>query len=194
MLNNDGKKLQSTITDKAGNFLFEKVECDKAYVVNISKDFYDAQDQIVSLKTSTNANVEVIKLEKTLKSMQVGDDLAKILSIENIYFDLDKFNIRPDAEYELTKILLILQKEPQMEISIRSHTDSRASKVYNHQLSTNRAQSTMQWLVRNGIAAKRLKAAGFGESQLLNNCFDGVDCSEAEHQVNRRSEFIITKM
>ncbi len=194
LLNNDGKKLQSTITDKAGNFLFEKVECDKAYVVNISKDFYDAQEQIVSLKTSTNANVEVIKLEKTLKSMQVGDDLAKILSIENIYFDLDKFNIRPDAEYELTKILLILQKEPQMEISIRSHTDSRASKVYNHQLSTNRAQSTMQWLVRNGIAAKRLKAAGFGESQLLNNCFDGVDCSEAEHQVNRRSEFIITKM
>ena len=126
--------------------------------------------------------------------MKVGDNVAKILSIENIYFDLDKFNIRPDAEYELTKILLILEQEPQMEISIRSHTDSRASKEYNLELSTNRAKSTMKWLIKKGISPKRLKSAGFGESQLLNQCSDGIDCSEEEHQLNRRSEFIIIKI
>ncbi len=155
---------------------------------------YEAQEQIVTINALTNDGIKQIALEKTLKPMKVGDDLAKILSIKNIYFDLDKFNIRSDAEYELTKFLLILQQEPQMKINIRSHTDSRASKEYNQYLSTNRARSTMQWLIRNGISAKRLQSAGFGESQLLNHCSDDVDCPEEEHQLNRRSEFIITKI
>lgn len=190
--NKSGEKM-ATLTVNAEGKVFFKIICDQAYFINIKKEGYESQEQLIMVNNMNRIPEEFI-LEKTLKPMKVGDDLTKILSINDIYFDLDKFNIRPDAEYELTKILLILEQEPQMEINIRSHTDSRASKDYNQKLSTNRAHSTMQWLIRNGISANRLKSEGFGESRLLNHCSDGVDCSEEEHQLNRRSEFIITKI
>lgn len=188
--NQKGENLQSTLTSEDGKFVFT-IDCEQNYLLTFSKDLYDSQEQVIA--TSTKTSTDII-LEKSQKPMKVGDDLAKILSIKNIYFDLDKFDIRPDAEYELTKILLILQQEPMMEISIRSHTDSRASKEYNLELSTNRAKSTMNWLIKKEISSKRLKSAGFGESQLLNQCSDGIECSEEEHQLNRRSEFIIMKI
>ncbi len=122
-----------------------------------------------------------------------GDDLFQVLNLNPIYFDLDKHNIRPDAALELAKVYAVLEKYPEMEIDIRSHTDSRASHRYNETLSSNRAKSTAQWLIDNGINRNRLTWKGYGETQLINGCADGVDCSEAEHQANRRSEFIITK-
>jgi len=123
-----------------------------------------------------------------------GDDLFKVLNLNPIYFDLDKYNIRPDAALELAKVFAVLEEYPEMEIDIRSHTDSRASHRYNETLSANRAKSTGEWLIANGINRNRLTWKGYGETQLVNGCADGVDCSEAEHQMNRRSEFIITKM
>jgi outer membrane protein OmpA-like peptidoglycan-associated protein len=81
-----------------------------------------------------------------------------------------------------------------MKIDIRSHTDSRQTIQYNDALSDGRAKSTMAWLVKNGIKASRLTAKGYGETQLVNKCSDGIQCTEAEHQANRRSEFIITSM
>jgi peptidoglycan-associated lipoprotein len=81
-----------------------------------------------------------------------------------------------------------------MTIDIRSHTDSRASYKYNEKLSDRRAKSTMQWLISKGIAKERLTAKGFGETQLVNKCADGVVCTEAEHQSNRRSQFVITAL
>ena len=81
-----------------------------------------------------------------------------------------------------------------MEINIRSHTDSRNTAEYNQLLSDRRAKATCDWLVSKGINRKRLSAKGYGESQLINYCSDGFDCSEDEHQVNRRSEFIIIKI
>lgn len=191
--NQKGETIQSILTSEDGRFAFT-IDCEKNYFLNNSKDLYDSKQQIIEVSENNEDISNSFSLEKSLKPMKVGDDLAKKLVIENIYFDLDKFNIRPDAEYELTKILLILQQDPQMEISIRSHTDSRASKEYNWELSTNRAKSTMNWLIAKGISPKRLKSAGFGESQLLNHCADGINCSEEEHQLNRRSEFIITKI
>ncbi len=81
-----------------------------------------------------------------------------------------------------------------MEIDIRSHTDSRQSAEKNRILSQSRASSTMDWLIKKGIAKNRLTAKGFGETQLINKCSDGVKCTEEEHQANRRSEFIVTKI
>ena len=81
-----------------------------------------------------------------------------------------------------------------MKIYIRSHTDSRASINYNKKLSANRAKATKDWLIKNGINADRLSSEGLGESQLTNKCSDGIDCSEEEHQLNRRSEFIVTEL
>ena len=81
-----------------------------------------------------------------------------------------------------------------MKLDIRSHTDCRASFAYNDKLSDRRAKSTVAWLVKNGVAADRLTGKGYGERQLKNKCADGVQCTEAEHQVNRRSEFIIVAL
>jgi peptidoglycan-associated lipoprotein len=81
-----------------------------------------------------------------------------------------------------------------MTIDIRSHTDSRQTNKYNEVLSDRRAKSTRNWLIKNGIAPARLTAKGYGETQLVNKCADGVECSEAEHQLNRRSQFIITAL
>ena len=81
-----------------------------------------------------------------------------------------------------------------MKLDIRSHTDSRASFKYNEDLSDRRAKSTISWLIQNGVTADRLTGKGYGETQLVNKCSDGVDCTENEHQMNRRSEFIITAL
>lgn len=87
-----------------------------------------------------------------------------------------------------------MEEYPKMKIDIRSHTDSRASHKYNDQLSDRRAKSTLQWLIDQGIDASRLTAKGYGERQLVNQCADGVKCTEEEHQENRRSEFVIVKI
>lgn len=111
-----------------------------------------------------------------------------------IYFDLDKYNIRYEAALDLEKILDVLNQNPTMKLDIRSHTDSRASFKYNEVLSNNRAQSTISWLVKNGVAPTRLTGKGYGETQLVNLCADDIKCTEEEHQMNRRSEFIITAL
>ncbi|MNE79946.1 Photosystem I chlorophyll a apoprotein A2 [compost metagenome] len=87
-----------------------------------------------------------------------------------------------------------MQQYPEMKIDVRSHTDSRQTKEYNAKLSDKRAKATIAWLVTNGIDTKRLTGKGYGETQLVNHCADGVKCTGAEHQANRRSEFIIVSM
>ena len=121
-------------------------------------------------------------------------DLAKVLNIKEIYFDLDKSDIRPDAAVELAKIVEVMRENPKMKIDIRSHTDSRASDEYNLRLSERRAKATLEWMVKQGIERKRLTAKGYGETQLVNGCSNGVPCTDEEHQANRRSEFIIVSM
>ena len=108
-----------------------------------------------------------------------------------LYFDFDRYNIRPDAEVELAKILAAMREYPELIIHIESHTDSRGNDSYNMALSEKRAQSTLDWLVNKGIDRNRLSAKGYGESQLQNECSNGVECTEEEHQLNRRSMFII---
>jgi outer membrane protein OmpA-like peptidoglycan-associated protein/tetratricopeptide (TPR) repeat protein len=123
-----------------------------------------------------------------------GDDLALKLQLSPIYFDLDKSFIRPDASVILDQVVDVMNKYPSMKIYIRSHTDSRASKLYNEGLSERRAFSTRMYLIKKGIRDSRLTSKGFGEYELLNKCSDGVKCNEEEHQLNRRSEFIITEL
>ncbi len=113
------------------------------------------------------------------------------LSLKPIYFDLNKAEIRPDAALELDKIVTLLKTHPKLRLSMESHTDSRQTKAYNLELSNRRAKATMQYLIDHGIDPSRLEAKGFGESRLVNNCSDGVKCSKKEHQMNRRTEFVI---
>lgn len=191
------KVLKDQLTDREGKFDFGVVDCDSKYYITCEKPEYNtAEKAAVTPKESGNTFVP-IELEKTEQPVNPGDDLAKAFKIKMIYFDLDKSFIRTDAEIELSKILDVMEQNPTMEIDIRSHTDCRQTKAYNASLSDRRAKSTMAWLISKGIDKSRLTAKGYGESQLVNNCpcepTNQSSCSEAEHQANRRSEFIITK-
>jgi outer membrane protein OmpA-like peptidoglycan-associated protein len=129
-------------------------------------------------------------LPKEVK-LQDGLDLAKFFAIQNIYFDLDKWEINDKAEKQIAILLYVMQKNPNIKLEVKSHTDSRASDSYNLELSNKRALATQNWLVKNGIDTNRIIGKGYGESMLVNKCANGVKCSEKEHQMNRRSEFIV---
>jgi outer membrane protein OmpA-like peptidoglycan-associated protein len=114
--------------------------------------------------------------------------------VNPIYFDFDKSNIRTDAEYELEKVIDILRLYPNMTIKVESHTDSRGSDRYNLKLSNQRATSSRDYIVSRGIDSNRIESAiGFGETQLINRCDGSVKCTEEDHQLNRRTQFIIIK-
>ena len=120
--------------------------------------------------------------------------VGKPIVLENIYYDFDKYHIREDAALELEKLVKLLVDNPQLEIELGSHTDSRGSDRYNRILSDKRAKSVVDYLVKRGIEASRLTWKGYGKSNLINHCDDGVVCTEEEHQSNRRTEFKVVKI
>ncbi|GGG12385.1 OmpA family protein [Pontibacter amylolyticus] len=129
----------------------------------------------------------------TLQVAMVFDRDEKNVAIvlENIYYDLDKWDIRSDAAKELDKLAEVLVANPTIKIELSSHTDSRESMKYNQVLSERRAQAAVDYLIGKGIAKDRLTAKGYGKTRLVNKCTDGVSCPEEMHQQNRRTEFRI---
>ena len=186
-------KISETTASEKGAYSF-KIECNKKYYVRASKEEYETNEKTFGPVTKTGESKLDIQLKRNIFPVEVGTDLAKILDVSIIYFDLDKWNIRRDAAEDLEKIIAVMEKYPNMTIAIRSHTDSRQTHKYNELLSDRRAKSTLEFMVKNGINRNRLTAKGFGETQLVNNCSDDVPCSEDDHQKNRRSEFIVLKM
>lgn len=182
------------VSDEKGNYIFTNVICGKNYFVRVSKVDYESKEVPVTIKKLSGKTALSVQLEKRVKAIEVGTDLAKTLDIPIIYFDLDKATIKKESAYQLEKIIEILKQYPTLTLDIRSHTDSRQTAKYNRILSDKRAKSTMNWLVQKGIDPSRLTAKGYGESQLVNQCSDGVNCTEEEHQLNRRSEFVITHL
>lgn len=193
LYDDDYNMLKVIVTDNEGKFDFGLVGCDSKYHIKSEKEAYNTVEVPVVTADESGRTFVPLLLDKSIKPLKIGDDLAIVLELKTILFDLNKSNIRPDAAIELSKILVVMEQNPNLKVDVRSHTDSRQSKVYNEKLSDRRAKSTMAWLIKNGIDKKRLTAKGYGESQLLNKCADGVKCTEAEHQANRRSEFIIVK-
>jgi outer membrane protein OmpA-like peptidoglycan-associated protein len=180
------------ITTRAnGKYVF-KLECDKQYFVRADKEEYTPDEELFTTPPTSDFIDIPLELSNSKIPVLECDDLAKILDIKQIYFDFDKSNIRSDAANELAKILAFLELYPATKIEIRSHTDSRANDAYNDALSERRAQSTRSWLIGKGIDANRITAKGYGERQLVNECSNGVSCTPAEHQLNRRSEFIVS--
>jgi len=193
LLDEQFKNIAQVVTPADGSYNFT-IECSKKYYVRAVKEDYETKEVPVTIAGQSGETSLVIALEKRIKPIGVGTDLAKTLNIPIIYFDLDKSFIRKDAAFELEKILAVMKQYPKMKIDVRSHTDSRQTAEYNIALSNRRAKATVQWLIKNGIASNRLTGKGYGESQLINHCADGVSCTEAEHQQNRRSEFIIVSI
>ena len=190
------KVMKEVSTDQSktdGTFTFEKVNCnDSHYYLRGEKEKYETAE--VNVTVGKDEVVYEILLNPRQVAVEKGMDLAKVFEIKEIKFDYNKANIRPDAAVELTKIVEVMREYPKMKIDIRSHTDSRGADSYNLKLSDRRAKATLEWIVKQGIDRKRLKAKGYGETRLVNGCSNGVPCSEEEHQENRRSEFIVTAM
>ena len=114
--------------------------------------------------------------------------------MENIYYDFDKWNILPESAIELDKLVKIMNDNPGWKVELGSHTDCRGSDAYNMVLSQKRSDSAVAYIVGKGISSDRITAKGYGETELVNKCDDGVPCSEAEHRQNRRTEFKILEM
>ncbi|PWB20646.1 OmpA family protein [Flavobacterium sp. HTF] len=193
LFNNQMEIKDTVLADASGSYIFP-VECGKTYSVRAEKTDYTTREVTVTIEKSTGKTNLSIALDKSTCKVTVGDDLGKCFGIKMIYFDLDKSNIRTEAALDLEKILAVLNDNPTMKLDIRSHTDSRATFKYNEALSDRRAKSTIEWLIKNGVNKNRLTGRGYGETELVNKCADDVPCTEAEHQENRRSEFIITAL
>ena len=120
--------------------------------------------------------------------------LETTITLENIYYDYNKADIRTDATEELKNLVRFMKDNPKANIQVNSHTDSQGKDAENLILSDKRAQSVKAFLVELGIPAERIVAKGFGETKLTNGCDDGVKCTEEQHQANRRTEFTILKL
>ena len=198
LLDEEGTAINAQTVTADGAYKFEKLECEKEYLIRIEAEDYETVEERFTTPKKKQDLVINPTLEKDVKGITEGTDLAQTLGIPIIYFDFDKYNIRYDAEVELQKVLAVMKQYPEMIVDIRSHTDCRGKADYNETLSENRAQATRDYLISKGIAASRLTAKGYGESRLVNDCgcepSNNSDCSEEQHQLNRRSEFIIVKM
>ena len=120
--------------------------------------------------------------------------IDKPIIVENIYYDYDKWDIRPDAAIELNKLARLFNDNPNLSFELGSHTDSRASDAYNLVLSDARARSAVDYLIHSGVDPNRIAAIGYGESRLVNRCSNDVECTEDEHQANRPTDFKVTKV
>lgn len=189
IINEENREVSSTITDSKGNYVLT-LDCAKGNFVRASRDGYVPAEEYLN-RSYGKPRIVDFYLERDVVTGGFGDDLAKLLQLSTIYFDLNKYNIRPDAEIEIQKVIVAMEKYPSLKIKVNSHTDSRGNDAYNKWLSQKRAESTVNYMVAKGIAADRLKGEGYGETRLVNDCTNGVRCTSDEHQLNRRSEFII---
>ena len=189
----DGNQIADLATDDKGQYSIN-VDRETTYTVEASHPKYQPEPSKIA-DTRNSKGKTFVQVDFELDPVPDVDVLAGVV-IENIYFDFDKYNIRYDAGLELNKIAdLMLVTYPQMAIEIGSHTDSRGSFKYNEALGIRRANSTYNYLLSRGVEPKRIKKhEGFGEYSLVNDCKDGIDCSEEAHQLNRRSVFTVLKM
>ncbi|QQR87577.1 MAG: OmpA family protein [Flavobacteriales bacterium] len=175
----------TALTDKDGRVAFP-LAVESTYDVTVQREGYLAARKRISTKGLAMSDT----LEARLNLL--GIELNKPIAIENIYFDYDKWDIRPDAAKELDKLVAIIKENPDLNFELGSHTDARGGDLYNLVLSDARANSTVDYLIRSGADPARIKAQGYGEERLVNTCGNGVKCTEEAHQANRRTEFTIT--
>ncbi|WP_113652018.1 OmpA family protein [Pedobacter namyangjuensis] len=173
-------------TDETGAYKFNLAENADYDLLGEKTSFRSAADKVTTKGMETS---QVIKKDLYLTPIVID----KPIRIENIYYDFDKSNIRPDAAKELDKLVAILKENPTIWIELGSHTDSRGKDQYNQWLSQSRANSAVQYIIDRGIDKFRITAKGYGESVPVNECTNGVKCSEEAHQLNRRTEFKIVK-
>ncbi len=181
----DGSEADTIYADYQGQFS-HYIEPDKDYKVDVTAyNFFGTEVEFNTLGMKPGAVDYLVQLNSL--------DAGSRIELKNIYYDLAKWNIRPDAAAELDRLVSVLEEYPDLQIRLESHTDSRGADDFNMELSRKRSESAFQYLVSKGIDPDRLEHVGFGETQLVNKCEDGVNCTEEEHAENRRTVVEILK-
>lgn len=188
LLNTNTGKQVSVLSDASGKFSFN-LEPEQDYIIKGDDERYftkqEGQLSTKGVKESTTFSVK-FELERS--------DAAYLVRLNNIHYDFDKWNIRPDAANEMKRVVSFINNTPNVNIEMRAHTDSRGTAAYNQILSQKRAESAVSFLRNNGVNSDRYSAVGLGETQLLNSCGNSARCSEEDHQLNRRTEFKVVKV
>ncbi|GAA4411648.1 hypothetical protein GCM10023187_37810 [Nibrella viscosa] len=179
----DGSTVE-IITGADGRYAFDLSD-DCEYTLVASKEAFGTNANRVRRAATTPRRSGPKFLSADIRMLGVGD----VVTVGNVYYDLDSYSLRPNAAGELDKLVAIMLKYPGLAIEVSSHTDSQGDAQYNLELSNRRARAVADYLMSKGISRKRITAKGYGESMPLNNCRDGVICTEAEYQRNRRTEF-----
>jgi outer membrane protein OmpA-like peptidoglycan-associated protein len=188
LFDKEGVKLDSIASNNLGEFSFN-VNCNANYKVIATKENYN---QDVEVFITSNVDDVALNLDLNISPSEFVTIRGLLMvNINPIYFDLDKSDIRDDAAIEIEKVVRIMKKYPEIKIDLGSYTDSRAPDQYNLELSNRRAKSSIEWMISRGIDPARITGKGYGETQLVNECSNGVKCSNAQHQLNRRTEFVI---
>lgn len=187
VVNEETNTKLSAVTDAKGEYKI-KLEYNAKYSMLCTKEGCFKLSDNVSTKNKKYSEDFVVNF--VLDSIIV----EKPIVVENIYYDYDKWKLRDDAKVELDKLVLLLNDNQNLSIEMSSHCDSRGSDDYNLKLSDKRAKSTVKYLTSKGINKKRLSWKGYGETMLVNKCANDIECTEEEHQQNRRTEFKVTKI
>jgi outer membrane protein OmpA-like peptidoglycan-associated protein len=195
LLSEDGEVVEQALIENESNYSFNVLPNMK-YQIEGYKPFYVTKTEDIVAKDEGFVEFDI---ELQLESYDSAEELVitdaesgyVYIQLENIYFDLDKSDIKPQAARTLDVLVDLLNKYPRMEVQLGAHTDSRNSDAYNLKLSQDRADATMNYLISQGINPSRLTSKGYGESQPLVPC--GNDCTEDEYSINRRCEFLILK-
>lgn len=215
----EGNVVESVVVNEEGVFAIT-VSCETIYFLEGSKEGYTTQSKKLTTSNEADKKMKLLILlgtgdiveqdfapDNTVEEEipeglpeELPEEIVKvrpstyIVNIEPIYFELNSSYLNKEAKRELDKVIELMNRYPEMIIESGSHTDSRGIEGYNIWLSTRRAKSTVSYIIDNGVDASRITGKGYGETQLINECYDNVDCTEAQHAKNRRTEFVIIKM
>ena len=197
VVNSCTNEKKEIITNRRGEFTFP-MDCNCDYEITASKGDYQQDYEVVysyDIKCEKDQTSILLYLEKDEfnPNPEPKFEVGAVIRLDKLYYDYDKFFIRSDAAVELDKVVSYMRKYPSLEIELGSHTDARGSDEYNRRLSQNRAQAAVDYIISRGISSRRITAAGYGESQLVNQCANGVECSDYYHQQNRRTEIKVTR-
>ena len=186
LVNIEGIELDTYTTGENGAFEFN-IASGKDYKLHFEKEGYVKSDS--EIKGNKEIKSGIIESDFSLMKTDFSFNLNEAVRLNDIYYDLNSYNVRSESKQELNKLVKILREYPEIIIEICSHTDSRADDVYNYWLSQQRAIAVAEYIISQGIDKSRVTGKGYGETKLLNHCSNGVNCSEFEHQENRRTEF-----
>jgi len=192
LYDNQYTKILETQSKEAGSYALGRLGYG-TYRLKVEMTGYET---VEFFTTVSNTEPEALKLQQSLvknyTNVTAGTNLNEILNTHDLYFELNKWDLNSLAEADLAKVLMFMTKYPKIMVNVEAHTDVRGSDDYNLKLSARRADAVVKWLTKNGVAKKRLHPVGYGETKITNQCKDGIECSEKEHRLNRRIDFVVT--